>query len=359
MAFRRGDSYFFYGTYNGNYWSIQFPPVAGKYPSFSEGTVYAKYAYTSGSSAPYEIKLNSGTFYKAAGPMVAAKGTPTSVRYHRALGLVDHSTGSWLNLRVEEFLVKHNDGSITPAGFIAPPPDSVALTASEAFAALASESIILEKDADSLIVVLSVAGDRVPALAAGLQPLVVQFKAKTLEENPAEKAFPPLTFASNQTFILKDLHLSLAIKDFANGKSISIAPEIIAAKQEVAVSLGHIYKMDEAGAARKASGRVAKVAAPKSLALQAFPNPFNPSTNIAFELPQAGRATLRVYNIRGQVVRELLDGFQDSGMHRVTWDGRDNWGRAVASGLYFARLQVVRGNGGKKFVAQQKLLLTK
>ncbi len=68
------------------------------------------------------------------------------------------------------------------------------------------------------------------------------------------------------------------------------------------------------------------------------PNPFNPATTIAFELPRAGRATLEVYDARGTRVRTLVTGELSEGEHVVTWRGRDDEGRAVASGTYYFRL---------------------
>ncbi len=69
------------------------------------------------------------------------------------------------------------------------------------------------------------------------------------------------------------------------------------------------------------------------------PNPFNPSTTINFDLPQDGRVALEVYDVRGSLVRFLVDADLPRGSHRATWDGRDASGRAVASGSYFARLE--------------------
>ncbi|MDZ7266864.1 MAG: DUF5666 domain-containing protein [candidate division KSB1 bacterium] len=81
-------------------------------------------------------------------------------------------------------------------------------------------------------------------------------------------------------------------------------------------------------------------AAPGSFALwQNYPNPFNPSTVIRFALPQAGQMRLAVYNILGQPVRTLMEGVRPAGEFQVTWDGRDNRGRQVASGVYFYRLE--------------------
>jgi hypothetical protein len=77
---------------------------------------------------------------------------------------------------------------------------------------------------------------------------------------------------------------------------------------------------------------------------QNVPNPFNPSTRIAFTLPQDGPATLRIYDLRGRRVRTLLDGVQRAGAQDIVWDGRDDGGNAVASGTYVYRL-VADGHG--------------
>jgi hypothetical protein len=79
--------------------------------------------------------------------------------------------------------------------------------------------------------------------------------------------------------------------------------------------------------------------APRELALHPnYPNPFNPSTTIRFETASRGRALLRVYDVRGALVRTLLDDTRDAGAGSVTWDGRDDEGRFVSSGVYLYRL---------------------
>ncbi len=69
-----------------------------------------------------------------------------------------------------------------------------------------------------------------------------------------------------------------------------------------------------------------------------MPNPFNPSTMIRFDLPVAGGVRLRVHDVAGRLVRTLLDADFPAGSHEAAWDGRDEAGRALASGSYFARL---------------------
>lgn len=79
---------------------------------------------------------------------------------------------------------------------------------------------------------------------------------------------------------------------------------------------------------------------PKTFALyQNFPNPFNPTTSIRFDLPSDGFVSLSVYNILGQEVRNLLDREIPAGVHHAVWDGRDDAGHMAASGIYFYRLK--------------------
>ena len=72
---------------------------------------------------------------------------------------------------------------------------------------------------------------------------------------------------------------------------------------------------------------------------QNVPNPFNAQTSIPFDLPSDGRIRLIIYNAVGERVRALVDRTEAAGSHRVTWDGRDDGGRPVASGVYVLQLR--------------------
>jgi hypothetical protein len=80
-------------------------------------------------------------------------------------------------------------------------------------------------------------------------------------------------------------------------------------------------------------------ASPRTTELFAnHPNPFNPSTTIRYALGEAGRVRLSVYDASGRHVRTLVDGAEAAGEHTVDFDGRDDRGAALASGVYFYRL---------------------
>jgi len=80
------------------------------------------------------------------------------------------------------------------------------------------------------------------------------------------------------------------------------------------------------------------------------PNPFNPQTSIAFTLNQAARTTLNIYAADGRHVRTLLDESRAAGVHRVTWNGTDDAGAPVSSGVYFYRLSSGRFADTRKMV---------
>jgi hypothetical protein len=100
-------------------------------------------------------------------------------------------------------------------------------------------------------------------------------------------------------------------------------------------------------------GNMAKVSPPKSYALlQNYPNPFNAGTVIPFDLKNASDWTVTVYNITGQVVRTFA-GHNEASQVRVAWDGTDNEGNAVSSGVYFYRIKAA------EFTATKKMTLLK
>lgn len=72
---------------------------------------------------------------------------------------------------------------------------------------------------------------------------------------------------------------------------------------------------------------------------QNYPNPFNPETEIRFQLPEASYVVIKIYNTLGREIVTLVDGQFNGGYHRVHWDGKDRFGHALASGVYFYRFK--------------------
>lgn len=83
---------------------------------------------------------------------------------------------------------------------------------------------------------------------------------------------------------------------------------------------------------------------------QNYPNPFNPTTSISFQLPGTQRAILEVFNIKGQKIKTLADQKFAAGSHTIVWNGLDDRGIALCSGMYFYRLTTPSGNQTRKMV---------
>jgi len=85
------------------------------------------------------------------------------------------------------------------------------------------------------------------------------------------------------------------------------------------------------------------LATPEEFTLhQNYPNPFNSSTIISFELKNPGHVVLNVYNTNGQLVKELVDREMSSGKHTANWDGMNNYGQYIATGIYICRMTTDR-----------------
>lgn len=79
-----------------------------------------------------------------------------------------------------------------------------------------------------------------------------------------------------------------------------------------------------------------------------YPNPFNPETNVGFNLKQASHVRLQIYNLRGQKVKTLMSGWKAAGDHSTVWDGTDSDNQPVGSGVYFYKLETQTGMELKK-----------
>ena len=79
-----------------------------------------------------------------------------------------------------------------------------------------------------------------------------------------------------------------------------------------------------------------------------YPNPFNPATNVSFDMAAPGMVQVKIYNSRGQLVRDLVREELPAGRHVVRWDGKNNQGAGTPSGVYFLRFETAGATGTRK-----------
>jgi hypothetical protein len=84
--------------------------------------------------------------------------------------------------------------------------------------------------------------------------------------------------------------------------------------------------------------------------MQNFPNPFNPSTTLTFDVAQAGNVTIQIYDVSGRLVATPLNAHKEIGRHGVEWNGKDTNGSLVPSGIYFYRMRAASFEATKKMI---------
>ena len=112
-----------------------------------------------------------------------------------------------------------------------------------------------------------------------------------------------------------------------------------------------LYVVDEETRVLFETDTITTPALPLSL-FQNYPNPFNPITRIRYYLPSRVRIRLEIYDVVGRRITRLVDSTKDKGYHVVEWDGKNNSGHPVSSGLYFYRL-----SAGKRTISKKLILL--
>jgi flagellar hook assembly protein FlgD len=97
-------------------------------------------------------------------------------------------------------------------------------------------------------------------------------------------------------------------------------------------------------------GAIENIIPPTFSLNQNYPNPFNPSTTISYQIPQTGSIRIDIFNIKGQKIRTLINELKHPGKHSVVWNGTDQSGRQVASGIYYYRIVTDHNSSTKKML---------
>jgi hypothetical protein len=164
---------------------------------------------------------------------------------------------------------------------------------------------------------------------------------------------------SSMLYNYKNSVLKIAIAgihELANGTMVTIGIRL--KNKEAKLDVRGVARLNDNEEVTLGSASVREI--PTSFALQNnYPNPFNPTTTIKYQIPENAQVRLVVYNMVGQRVRTIVDQPQEAGYYSVEWDGRNNYGECVSSGIYVYRISAVRDGYAGSFVTSKKMNLIK
>ena len=322
--------------FDGSYWGGPISVGAGQYPSVSTGNAQAKYIWNSSGTAPYTINLSSGTLSK--------EGESGEPYYERAISWLD-SSGSHITVRVKDISIKTSKGEWYHLALQPVSLDTVSdFVPANAFDFLVSTPSLLPADAESLAVNFTLWTENAEKVVSGAAPKIsLEFK-DTSETSLSKIVGPDFTAVGNIPETAHRFAVALnSVKSHLGKTALKavIKVEGLTPKPGVFASLGHIYDFNKSVeknslALQSTDGAVASP--DRFDLLQNYPNPFNPDTQIRFSLPTAGAVSLRIFDIKGRLEREWKDVPRAAGENTIMWDGHDQYGTQVASGIYFAEL---------------------
>lgn len=348
-------------VYDGSSWSqpdISFP---GRWPNISEessGSGDPVFFWTNPEGPPYLVELSDG------GEESLSKYTPShanpleniSLTHHRRAVIRDQQSGAFLAVDVEPLIIKNAAGEETALSF-------------KAHSLKRPLNISLQNIGDYL-------GTDTLGLANDVQNLQLNWSASVfVDEDSSGNANPNIFNGKYQVHLrIKDVNnpaisttvnitaipqVNLNIGNFA-GRSVVIHPEIHLNNLPVVnldFGVGNVYS-PVSPSQNKVLTQSGSDQEGKVFALQSnYPNPFNPTTTIHYQVAMESKVTLAIYNLLGQKVKTLVNEKIAAGDHYVVWDGRNDHGGIVGSGIYF--LKMVAQSGETQFVDTQKLMLMK
>ena len=270
------------------------------------------------------------------------------VVYQRSVAIVDTVTGGWFDVRVAQMAITTTALTSDDVAFV-DIPGSLSIMPVDGFNALSSQATFVPATTESLIVCYLIGGEKLSAVK-NAATTSISVELQIVITNGSILSIPVYT-TSNDIIGKQEIKAAIAAAPFA-GKQITIKTQVsgIASRSAVVASLGHIYQMVDL---KKVVPPVynAVVIPPADCELYAYPNPFNPNTEIRFALREAGLVTVRIFNIQGQLVKEVFNQYCPAGSLMLQWDGKNAQSNDLASGIYLCQIKA------GSLVATQKLTL--
>jgi hypothetical protein len=345
-----------YGTYG--VWGMQSYVTNGFNPQLSIGSGTGKYLYDSSSTAPYQITLASEALAKELGQY-------TDWHYTREMNFMNPLNGSTVTLEVTPPSFVEVNGS-TISGEFTPNLSDSGYTSTTLMRAGGSSPVVIPVDADSLAIDYSLSGVNVAGIFSGSSSWL-KFQIVNNQNGNVLAEFGMRSFDGSLSSNREVMSLVIPIREYAPqfaGIPVIIRPvldTLITSNGSLTASLGHVYRGDPFGAMNKTTIKLEKIATaslkPTVYRLRdAHPNPFNPVTQIEYDLPQNSQVILEVYNSLGERVSVPVNGYQEAGYRSIQFNGTN-----LPSGVYFYRIQagVPLTDTRQWFTQTKKMMLVK
>ena len=270
-------------------------------------------------------------------------------------GPVAPDSSAYVSVELSPLILKLRNGSLASVDF-AGPRDSI-IDEQSVWELLASAPVMLTNEIDS-IVLCGGAKACAPFALSGKEigmafDVVDADRGTVLKRIGGERVFRGDTLSE---FVYRDRVSGIG------GRRVFLRPSIRGfevRRQNLVSTLVHVYTA-VGDSSSKPSGALAKESDPLPLLPTEyelhsnFPNPFNPTTEIHFDLPEGGNVSLVVYDVLGREVANLVSGYREAGYHRLTWSASGQ-----ASGVYFARFGVTNARGNVAYTKVNKLMLVR
>lgn len=331
-------------NFNGYHWG---GPVSvatnGRYPSVSAGQTTANYVWTSGSTSPYTVSIGTGL----------SKETVVDPNdyYTRSIALLD-STGSYLDIKIHNIGFELLDGSTQKLNYKIASLDSFNMTIQNCYDSLATTLLsVVPLNARKMIFDISISGVGINNLFGNTGYIPVSMKLLN-NQNATLRSVQNNFNVLNGT--LREIRRTFAISLIglgivpgvtqirANLKLLNLTPAMA-----VFASLGHIFdytSLVENPKENLSEDNMISATADEPF-IQNYPNPFNPITQIKYSIVKDGLVTLKVYDILGREIAELVNEEKQAGTYTVQFDAGN-----LSSSIYFYSISTRDFSQTKKMI---------
>ena len=309
----------------------------------SVGLANPKYIWTSGSSTPFTINIGTETL---------SKSNSLTFEYFRELNLIDSKTGSSISLKVQQPQVILSDGTISQIQFIEIPPDSIIISPNEIFNYGNTQSFVIPDNIDTVKLQYAVRTVKSENMLSDNETGSISFGIYDANSGTLINGISSQAIVSDTTNNEYQISLSRNnISDLINTNEIIIRPVFTGLEdsQDMIASLGHIFRYNTKSESELEKDLLVETNIPEEYLLgQNYPNPFNPTTTINYSISFAGKVNIKVFDLLGREIAELVNERKEAGNYNVSFNGND-----LSSGVYFYTITA------NDFMMTKKMILMK